>query len=570
MSTFVIFFNMKTYRYSFLLLFILLSGVLFAQAEGVLSPKYEYRAVWVTTIENLDWPRTQIKKPSDVEIQKGEFIRMLDSLRALNVNTIMVQTRVRGDLLYPSKIEPFSKVLTGVPGANPGYDPLAFMIDECHKRGMQFHAWIVTLPLGNVQHVRELGPLALKNRKPQLCSVHKGNWYMEPGEPETVDYLSNLVSEIVENYDVDGIHLDYVRYPDSPKGYPDGYLYKRYGKGRQLADWRRDNITDIVRGIYRKVKLLKPWVRVSCAPIGRYDDLHFYSSRGYNARRTVYQEAQLWLDEGIVDALFPMVYFSGNDFYPFVLDWLQNANGRHIAPGMANYRLLPEYGDWKPEELKRQLFTSRSAGAAGTVMFRARHLLDNIKGYSDIYIRANDYYVPVPPMAWYGSVPAVAPEAFHGVYVGDSLLLKWNRVSHEKGMPAYKYNVYASSDSVVDISKVENLIAVGLQDNYFSCRGFANNMRSWAVVAVDAYGVEGAAALWRDKRAKPNMFRDEFRLPPPPAWGMEVVLRDAAGAQLYKGKYRERIGVRGLPPGIYIFEIVTRNGAVVRRVPFSR
>lgn len=560
---------MRTVKPIIIALLLMVSAASFAQK--VRPPKHEYRAVWMTTIENLDWPRTLVTSDGDIEKQKKELVQMLDSLRALNVNMVMLQTRVRGDVIYPSKIEPFSKVLTGVVGKNPGYDPLAFAIDECHKRDMQLHAWIVTLPLGKVQHVRSLGRLALKNKHPQLCRVYKGSWYMEPGEPGTVDYLCTLVNEIVSNYDVDGIHLDYVRYPDQPRNYPDGYLYRRYGDGRSLADWRRDNITKLVRGIYREVKRVKPWVRVSCAPLGKFDDLTLYSSRGYNARRTVFQDAQEWMREGIVDMIFPMLYFSGNDFYPFVLDWLEHSYGRHVAPGMGTYRLLPEYGDWDAIELCRQLVTSNSAGTQGTVMFRTRHLLDNIKGFSDMYGRVYDNFVSVPPITWHCKAPLPSPTGFEGKRVGNKLSLKWNRVDVQEGMPAARYNLYASSDSTIDISDVDNMMAVSLTDTTFVWNGGPyTNALNWAVTAVDAYGVESPVAIWYNKGYKPMLQRDEFRLFPARTWGYKVVLRDAVGTVLYKGAYREQVGVRGLPPGMYMLEVVNRDGVVLRRFPFSR
>ena len=143
------------------------------------APKYEYRAVWLTTIENLDWPHTKVKSPADVEVQKNEMVVLLDSLQAMHINTLLLQVRVRGDVIYPSAIEPFSHVLTGVPGKNPGYDPLAFAIEECHKRGIQLHAWLVTLPLGKVEHVRRLGKNSLPNKNRSLCTRYKGSWYME-------------------------------------------------------------------------------------------------------------------------------------------------------------------------------------------------------------------------------------------------------------------------------------------------------------------------------------------------------------------------------------------------------
>ena len=178
------------------------------KAQHFQSPKREYRAVWMTTIENLDWPKTKIKSAGDIAKQKKEFTTLLDSLMAYNINTILLQTRVRGDVIYPSAIEPFSAVLTGKAGKDPGYDPLAFAIEECHKRGMQLHTWLVTLPLGKAQHRRSLKSMGLSKKRPKLCKFYKDSWYMEPGEPETADYLTALIAEIVERYDVDGIHLD--------------------------------------------------------------------------------------------------------------------------------------------------------------------------------------------------------------------------------------------------------------------------------------------------------------------------------------------------------------------------
>ena len=568
MSTFVIFFIMGKFSYIFFLYFILCATFVQAQKPAAL-PKYEYRAVWVTTIENLDWPRTQIKKPSDIAVQQRELIVLLDSLKTLNVNCVMLQTRVRGDVLYPSKIEPFSKVLTGVSGRDPGYDPLAFAIEECHKRGMQLHAWVVTLPLGDIKHVASHRGKALNKLFPQLCRVYNGKWYMEAGEPATADYLARLAEEMVSNYELDGIHLDYIRYPDKPSKYPDGYLFRKYGAGLSRADWRRANITRIMREVYNKVKNVKPWVRVSCAPLGKNDDLTTYSSRGYNAVRTVYQEPQRWLREGIVDAIFPMIYFSGNDFYPFMRDWEENSCGRHIVPGIGAYRLLPEYGDWEPLEVGRQLVTSRSSGTDGTIMFRLRHLLDNIKGF--YYIYRSIYATPslVPPMTWCGKEAPDAPKNFSGVRVGDTLHLKWDRVEPVDGMPALYYNFYAS-DKLVDITSPRNFMGVMLHDNRYSWVGSKLATMYWALTAVDAYGIESEVVRWEEPGHEQQLFREEFLLPKPAVWGMRIVLKDAVGAVLYNGKYRTRVGVRGLPPGCYMLEILSRDGAVLDRFPFVR
>ena len=237
-----------------ILLLLLLFLPLTLSAQKPVSPKYEYRAVWLTTIENLDWPKTIVRSPSDITEQKNELIVLLDSLKELNVNTVLLQTRVRGDLIYPSRIEPFSHVLTGIPGKDPGYDPLAFAVEECHKRSMQLHAWLVTMPLGKDEHIRRQGKLALSRKKKSLCTRYKGAWYMEPGNPAVIPYLVELVSELVSNYDIDGVHFDYIRYPDRTNGYPDASLYRKYGKGRSLAAWRRDNITRLMTTLYERVK----------------------------------------------------------------------------------------------------------------------------------------------------------------------------------------------------------------------------------------------------------------------------------------------------------------------------
>ena len=216
----------------FLLLLVFFNAV---NAQKTVVPKHEYRAVWLTVIENLDWPKTLATTPQTVENQKQELVSLLDTLQAMKVNTVLLQTRVRGDLIYPSSIEPFSHLFTGVEGCSPGYDPLAFAIEECHKRGMQLHAWIVTMPVGKDEHIAMAGKISLPRRKRSLCSHYDGAWYMEPGNPATSDYIVSIVKEIVEKYDVDGIHLDYVRYPDKNKGYPDAAFYRKYGKGMSLA-----------------------------------------------------------------------------------------------------------------------------------------------------------------------------------------------------------------------------------------------------------------------------------------------------------------------------------------------
>ena len=468
-------------------LFLVFSGTLMAQHE--VSPKHEYRAVWLATIKNLDWPRTLVTSPQEIEMQQQELKVIMDSLQVAGINTVMLQTRVRGNVIYPSSIEPFSGVFTGAEGLSPGYDPLAFAIDEAHSRGMQLHAWIVSMPVGNDEQVVAQGELSLPSRMRALCTHYKEAWYMEPGNPAVAPYLASLVTEVVSNYDVDGIHLDYIRYPDFTDGYPDAALHRRYGGGRSLAEWRRGNITDVVKAVYAAVKEVKPWVRVSSAPLGKYDTLTRYNSFGWDAYNAVFQEAQEWLRDGVMDALFPMLYYKGNHFYPFVRDWCENSYGRHVVPGLGIYRLQAIYGGWEPLEIERQMRTSRLAGAHGIMMFRTAHLLGNAGGAYDIYTKVYKGRALVPPMTWHGTKPSM-PQLQSSRRENHTVEISWSAVEAMENHPAVRYNVYMALDSTVDISDVGNLVSVEQRDTAFTwhCRTYSSV--TVAVTAVDAYGVE--------------------------------------------------------------------------------
>lgn len=566
MITFVIFLIMRAIKFTILLLSALFS--LCATAQKTPSPKYEYRAVWLTTIENLDWPKTLVKTPADTLAQQRELTSVLDSLHSLGVNTVLLQTRVRGDVIYPSAIEPFSHVLTGEEGRNPGYDALAFAVRECHKRGMQLHAWVVSLPLGKAEHIKRMGKMSLVHRQRSLCSYYDGSWYMEPGNPATADYLCSLVAEIVKNYDVDGLHLDYIRYPDRVKNYPDAALHRRHGKGLSLPAWRRANITAIARRVCEVVKELKPWVRVSCAPLGKYGDLAQYSSYGWNARETVFQEAQNWMRDGYMDILFPMLYFKGNNFYPFVLDWQENSHGRHIVPGVGVYRLLPEYGGWQPVEIARQLNTSRSAGTAGSALFRAHHLLSNAGGAAELYSSIYAKKALVPPLNWAAAAAPATPAAFALESRGDTLALSWQLVPEVAGHPLNKYNLYVAVGDTVDIDDVDNLLCDNLQGDSFvwACR--TTSALSFALTAVDAYGRESVAARLHIPARNPRL--EALTLPEPFAWGQRLLVHDVRGKLLYSGRYSTSVNVSELACGYYRLTVTDRDGAVLWSDYFKR
>jgi uncharacterized lipoprotein YddW (UPF0748 family) len=178
-----------------------------AQWDASPATKYEVRAVWLTTVMSLDWPQSK-----DAATQQRELIGTLDRLQDAGINTVLFQARVRATTIFPSKLEPWETSLTGVPGRSPGYDPLQLCIDECHRRGMECHAWVVTIPVGKWQNI---GCKELRKKYPKLVKRIGDEGFMDPENPATATYLANVCREIVQKYDVDGIHLDYIRYPET-------------------------------------------------------------------------------------------------------------------------------------------------------------------------------------------------------------------------------------------------------------------------------------------------------------------------------------------------------------------
>lgn len=458
------------------------------------APKYEVRAAWITAVYGLDWPRTKATTPAGIQKQKEELVEILDKLKEANFNTVLFQARTRGDVLYKSDIEPYNSILTGKSGKDPGYDPLAFAVEECHKRGMECHAWMVTIPLGGRKHVASLGKQSVTRRQPKICVPYKREYFLNPGNPKTKEYLMSLVKEVVERYDVDGVHFDYLRYPERAFRFPDSYDYRKYGNGRSLDQWRRDNITEILRYIYKGVKQLKPWVKVSTCPVGKYRDTSRYSSKGWNAFHVVYQDVQGWLGESIQDQIYPMMYFRGNAFYPFALDWQEQSNGRHVVPGLGVYFLHPSEGDWSLDEIQRQINFIRSHHLAGEAHYRVKFVTDNTQNLYDIL--QNDFYAyPAlqPPMTWADSIAPSAPSELKAEQISEGYTrLRWKASTDNDKQNAPTYVVYASDELPVDTQNPANIVATGIRETEYIYAPILpwTTRRHFVVTAIDRYGNE--------------------------------------------------------------------------------
>lgn len=445
------------------------------------NPKYEVRAVWLTTIGGIDWPHSYAQSERSAEKQKEELRAILDRLQKANINTILLQTRIRATTIYPSQYEPWDGCLSGFPGKSPGYDALQFAIDECHKRGMEVHAWVVTIPVGKWN---SYGCRQLRKRFPRLIKRIGQDGYMDPEATQTGCYLAEMCREIVQRYDVDGIHLDYIRYPETWKF--------RIGK-----DQARGNITRIVEKIHQAVKKEKPWVKMSCSPIGKFDDLSRYWSHGWNAYTKVAQDAQAWLKDGLMDELFPMMYFRGDQFFPFAIDWKEHSYGKIIAPGLGIYFLDPKEGKWNISDITSELYHLRNIGE-GHAFFRNKFLLDNHQGvYDFVTAHFNRYPALVPPMTWESNKRPQQPVTLCIEENEGTTTLRWdNSQQYEDGTaiktPSIYNNVYASKEYPVDVHDARNLILTRTTRRQLTTRT-GNTPTYYAVTTTDGFGNESRA-----------------------------------------------------------------------------
>ena len=452
-------------------------------------PKQEIRAVWLTTIFGLDWPSRIASNEVEQRGQKSALCQMLDALKEANFNTVFVQTRLRGDVIYDSAIEPVSKVFTGRYGSLPGYDPLTFVIDECHKRGMECHAFFVTFPVGSESVVREQGASSVVKRLPELCLFHQGEWYLDPGLPETADYVLSLVQEVVRNYDIDGIQFDYIRYPDNANIFPDKQSYAKYGKGMNLADWRRANINRFIAHIHDWVKQEKPWVQVSSSPLGKYARIPQNPNAGWTAYEEVFQDPKAWLQAEKHDMIVPMMYYRQNDFYPFVNNWMEQATPRNRVVGLGAYRLNEKEGNWNLSEIKDQMVYARNQGVDGLAFFRTQFVIENEKGlYNELKNNFFKYPAQLPPLTWISDVAPEAPREILVVRENNLLKLSWDAPSNDD----YLYTVYYSMSNSLDTNKAQTILATGIRQTelYLPVDISTEKEYTFCVTASNRYRVE--------------------------------------------------------------------------------
>ncbi len=402
----------------------------------------ETRAVWLATNFRLDWPPNTF----DAEKQKQDLIQIFDNIKSKNLNTVYFQAESNGTAMFRSSYEPLSPYITGEVNGKASYDPLEFAIAQAHKRGLEIHAWVNVFKCFNGSETYILNnPDHIAKKKPEWVIEETENgqksYWLDPGLPEVREYVSDLIAEMVEKYNLDGVQLDYIRYPG--KNFDDDFSYGIYGKNLNRDEWRRQNITGTVELIYKKIKAERSFVKVGAAPIGIYKNIN--GANGWQGYSEIYQDSREWLKLGIIDYLAPQIYWGIGDkprFDVLAKDWAQNSFGRNIVIGMGAYK------ENVRNDLNRMIEYVRAINAAGVAFFR----YSNIKDYN---FQVFPYKTFPSSMAWLekdgSKFLPLSPENFKFQKTGDDkniFILTWDSVKAKSSLDSARYfALYSLPDS---------------------------------------------------------------------------------------------------------------------------
>lgn len=408
----------------FTLMVLLCSNILNAKTE--IPPKHEFRGAWIATVANIDWPKQQ---GGDVAKQKQDLCALLDTLKSYQMNAVIFQVRPASDAFYHSNYEPWSKYLTGVQGEMPSshFDPLAYIINQCHQRGMELHAWFNPYRVKQVEK-DVLSDSNIANIYPEWTFQYGRRTYFDPGLPQVRDWVANVVSDVVRRYDVDAIHFDdyFYPYPIAGKEIPDSVSFAKYGgsyDAMQKKEWRRENVNKIIKQLSDSIHSIKPWVKFGISPFGvwrekRYDLRGSDTTGGMTNYDHLYADVILWQENKWIDYLLPQIYwYRGQpkvDYETLAEWWGANNKGRHCYIGNALYKIKANASapSWQTsEESIEQIKLDRDIdGVSGFAFYSSKYLSKNLLGLRD---SLRNHYLATPAitpnMAWIDSVPPAYP-----------------------------------------------------------------------------------------------------------------------------------------------------------------
>lgn len=448
------------------------------------SHERELRGVWIATVWNLDFPS---RAGLSASAQQAELISLLETMEALRLNAIVFQIRAEADAFYRSELEPWSRFLTGTQGGDPGYDPLAFLIEEAHARSIEVHAWLNPYRAKVSSTSSTVAPHVTVTM-PENVRTYGSYLWMDPGSPEVQDHVVEVVLDVVRRYDVDGIHFDdyFYPYPDGSP-FPDGTTYRAYtDSGGTLGrdDWRRDNVNRMIERLSSAISAEAPHVRFGISPFGIYRPGMPEGITGLDQYAAIYADPVKWMEEGWLDYIAPQLYWpttqAAQAYEPLLEWWTTVAEGHHVFVGNYLSKLGSE-AKWSVDEFRAEMDISRAhrgAGSLGNIFFTIAPFHENRAGIADTF--REDYYqrpaLP-PPVAAMRDVAVEPPTvALEGVTA---------RPSHPDAASLRGWVVYReqAGELVVDRIVPASVGSIELAPG------------TWAITAAGKHDVESSGRL---------------------------------------------------------------------------
>ena len=433
--------------------------------------KREFRGAWIQCV-NGQWIGMGTQK------MQQTLAYQLDELQKDGVNAIIFQVRPECDALYASKIEPWSRFLTGQQGLppRPYWDPLQWMIEQCHLRGMELHAWINPYR-ARTKTTTQLAVNHITVRKPENCFEYDGLSILNPGIPENRDYICSVAKDIVSRYDVDGIHMDdyFYPYPAAGQRIPDDAQFRLYNHGiSDRGDWRRDNVNQFIRQFYKTVHDVKPWIKVGISPFGIYRNKRNSSigsnTNGLQNYDDLYADVLLWIDKGWLDYCVPQLYWEiGHktaDYDTLIRWWNQYGGKRNLYIGEDVERTVKNADPRNPSThqlaAKRRLHRDME-NVNGTVLWYAKAAVDNVGNYGTM-LRQTYWRTPAlqPQMTYVSKTTPRKVRKLKALWTSDGYMLFWTapRGSNWKH-EARQYVVYRFADGErINTDDASHIIAV--------------------------------------------------------------------------------------------------------------
>lgn len=456
---------------------LLMAGGVFAQVQtGSAYPKREFRAAWIQSVNGQF-------RGMPTEKLKQNLIGQLNSLQKAGINAIIFQVRPEADALYASRLEPWSRFLTGVQGKapEPYWDPMQFMIDECHKRGMEFHAWIN--PYRTKTTLKsELAPNHVYNIHPEWFVTYGDQLYFDPALPESRRHICMVVSDIVSRYDVDAIHMDdyFYPYPIKGKDFPDDASFARFGGGfSNKGDWRRSNVNVLIKKLHETIREIKPWVKFGVSPFGIYrnesSDPLGSKTKGLQNYDDLYADVLLWAREGWIDYNIPQIYWHiGHpvaDYETLVKWWARNTENRPLFIGQSVMNTVQNADPKNPSinQLPRKMALQRAYQTiGGSCQWPASAVVENAGQYRDALAEYHKYPALPPVFDFMDNEAPAKVRKMKPVWTEDGYILFWTAPKYKEEMNrAVQYVVYRfDAKEKVNIDDPSHIVAI-TRDNFY-------------------------------------------------------------------------------------------------------